>query len=313
VLPFVGDLDGSKIHVQAPTDVVFLCGGQVTDLSVKVPKSLRDAFLKIIDNPALKGRDLIQAEEITGQINFNAHYQDLLLFETDLAQITELILLFCESEGSLAELGAFSMVPDIAARLLVVIRDKYWTSDSFVKLGPLKALENKHGESAICVVDDLDIGMSGKSAESVKIDILKDRLREPIQLRMEKTREPSTFNSERSGHVIKLIVGLIQEYGALTVEEIALILKQLAVVRSDGEIRAYLLCAAAVKWVVEKKKGIRTYYIAHNVRDAASITWNGGTDVKNKARRRLLIREHWKKRDELRLRGIVEVYGGAPA
>jgi hypothetical protein len=310
VLPFAKDLDATKIRVQAPTAVVFLCGGQCSNINDKIPLSLRDAFLKILDNPALKGREIYQAEEITAQVVFTEHYQDLLQFETDFAQIAELILLFCESEGSLAELGAFSMVDEISARLLVVIRDKHWDTDSFVKRGPLKAIENRHGETAVYVIDDIDIGISDKTAADIKIDVLKQRLQEPIKVRLEKTREPTTFDQKRAGHVIKLIVGLVQEYGALAVEEIEHLLRFIGVERQASLIRAYLHCAEAVKWITVKRKGSTTYYFALNVSDAATISWNGNPDTKNRLRRRLLIREHWKQCDEVRYRGITEASGG---
>jgi hypothetical protein len=106
VLPYSQDLDADKIHVQAASDVIFLCGGPLSDLSEAVPLSLRDAFLKIIDYPLLRDRVLIQAEDITKDFLFFDYYDNILDFEADLAQIVELILLFCESEGSLAELGA---------------------------------------------------------------------------------------------------------------------------------------------------------------------------------------------------------------
>ena len=217
MLPFAGDLDGDKIHVQAPSAVVFLCGGQCSPIGSPTPRSLRDAFLKILD-PPLRGRQLVQAEDISALSIFGSHYDDLLLFETDLAQVAELILLFCESEGSFAELGAFSMVEEIASRLMVVVRDKHWVSDSFIKLGPLRALEKRHGASSVYVLDDEDIGMRGASAAHVNLDILKARLQEPLERRLAQTREPTTFDPGRGGHRIKLMVGLIQEYGALLLE-----------------------------------------------------------------------------------------------
>jgi hypothetical protein len=100
VLPYATDLDAEKIHVQAPSNIVFLCGGQISSISEVTPLSLRDAFLKILENPVLRGRDLILAEDITQNISFFEKYSDILEFETDFAQIVELIILFCESEGS---------------------------------------------------------------------------------------------------------------------------------------------------------------------------------------------------------------------
>lgn len=312
MLPFAGDLDGSKIHVQAPTDVVLLCGGECSDINVLPPRSLRDAFLKILKNPAIEGKDLLRAEDITALSIFSESYGDLLQFETDLAQITELILLFCESEGSLAELGAFAMENEISARLLVIIRDGHWDRESFVKLGPLRAIENRHGKTAIYVLDDSDIGMRHRSysAEHVKIDVLKERLQRPIELRLKETRVPTTFNPLWAGHVIKLTVGLIQEYGALTVDEIADTLRTLSVERSQEAITAYMHCAAVVKWVEKKRKGSTDYYFAQNVPDATTLSWGTKPELRNKGRRRLLIRDYWKAKDPLRYNGIVEVFGG---
>jgi hypothetical protein len=90
VLPYATDLDAEKIHVQAPSSIIFLCGGQLSDISEATPLSLRDAFLKILDNPILRARDLILAEEITQDFSFFDKYSDILEFETDFAQIVEL-------------------------------------------------------------------------------------------------------------------------------------------------------------------------------------------------------------------------------
>jgi hypothetical protein len=166
VLPYSQDLDAEKIHVRAPTSVIFLCGGPISSIAEPVPSSLRDAFLKILENPVLKGRDLIQAEDITSQISFFNKYENILDFETDLAQIVELIILFCESEGSLAELGAFAMINEIALRLFLVVREKHWNELSFVRLGPLRRIEKAHGRDCIFVVDDVSVGMRGNAFAS---------------------------------------------------------------------------------------------------------------------------------------------------
>src|SRR4028118_2064861 len=109
--PFVEYLDTKNIRVQAPTDVIFLCGGPMTDLAVRKPASLRDAFLKIVDNPLdRRKRELVLAEDVNVSYLSRQAYRDLLAFETDFAQICELIILFSESEGSLAELDRKSGV-----------------------------------------------------------------------------------------------------------------------------------------------------------------------------------------------------------
>ena len=107
---------------------------------------MRDAFLKKMTNPARDRYSLLLAEDITRKNKFSSFYDNILLFETDFAQLTELVLLFCESEGSFAELGAFAIIDEIAARLLVVIREKYWEIDSFITQGPSKPLKISLGK-----------------------------------------------------------------------------------------------------------------------------------------------------------------------
>lgn len=89
----------------------------------------------------------------------NGDYKDFLSLESDIAQISTLILLFSESFGSAAELGAFAMVEEIARKLLVVIDDKRYSENSFIKLGPLRAIQLSSGDGAVCVLnrDDLNI------------------------------------------------------------------------------------------------------------------------------------------------------------
>src|SRR5688572_28187359 len=96
---FVKHWNVGSIFVYAPTSCVLLCGGEMTGIGAKAPKSLRDAFYKIVDIPYLKGVDLIRAEDVEYAFLQEAHYEDLLRFETELAQICDVILLFCESEG----------------------------------------------------------------------------------------------------------------------------------------------------------------------------------------------------------------------
>jgi len=298
MLPFVGDLDVAHVHVQAPTDVVFLCGGPCTDLSQPTPVSLRDAFLKIVENKALVNRNLVQAEDISRLALFTDCYSDLLAFETEFAQITELILLFCESEGSLAELGAFAMVPDIASRLMVVMRDKYWEADSFVKLGPLRFLEKQYGSRSVFVLNDSDLALRGSTPTESTIPILKALLEPPIAERLKNTREPTTFVSSRPGHLIKLAVGLIQEYGALTTKELVDAFAAFSITKTETELSGYLLCAKSVGWITEQRRGHTNYFVAKdNLPDAATLRAKEDAKIKNKARRRLMIRDHWKQAD----------------
>jgi hypothetical protein len=308
MLPFVEDLDVTQLHVQAPTGIVFLCGGPMTRMDkfheVR-PQSMRDAFYRITTHPALGGRDIVMAEDFTKLSVFSAHYTDILEFESDLAQITELIILFCESAGSFAELGAFATVSEIAERLLVILRDHYADANSFITLGPITNLRNNHPYS-VFITEDAVLNIVNNSHEEIDLAALKSSLDQPLQLRMQKIQEPTTFKPDRAGHIIKLVVGLIQDYGALKIDELQSILLHLGVPQEGRRLRAFLLCAETVGWVKHEEKGFSKYFVALPGADAVTFTLADDVKVKNRRRRRLLIREHWQKNDPPRFRAITK-------
>ncbi|MBK4723488.1 retron St85 family effector protein [Azospirillum sp. YIM DDC1] len=316
LLPYAEDIDVERIHVKEPFDVILLCGGQYGDIGDPTPKSLRDAFLKAFPPPkAINNLELIQAEEITKQFDFRKNYDDILMFETDIAQIVRLIILFCESEGSLAELGAFAVIDEIMNRLFVVIRENHWNEPSFIKLGPLQRISREVGREAIHVVADDDVGLNGKSATSVDKKKLVEMLDGPLEQRLSATRDSTTFDQGRAGHVIKLIVGLVQEYGALTAQEISWILKLFNTEKSDNQIRGYLLCAISVGWLTCISKGSKDYYVQTSLSvskgiDAAVLPMKEGAKEMNKSRRRLAIRQHWMEKDKLRFAAIQQASKG---
>jgi hypothetical protein len=154
--------------------------------------------------------------------------------------------------------------------------------------------------------------MKETSAADIKIEVLRDLLQKPLNDRLTKTAEPTTFNSTKAGHVIKLIVGFVQEYGGLTLPEIETLLRNVNVTVNTRQVTGYLLCAKSLRWIVEKRKGSEDYFFATNLPDAATLKFKKSpTLVGDKLRRRTLIRDHWKKNDALRYRGIEEVFGGS--
>src|SRR5436190_6776347 len=100
-----------SVRVRAPSSIVFLCGG-VIDARLDPPTALRDAFYRSIKT-APPAYTVVLAED-ANPLTTDAGYGDLLSFESDIAQVVGLILLFAESAGSLAELGAFAALPTVA-------------------------------------------------------------------------------------------------------------------------------------------------------------------------------------------------------
>lgn len=237
-------------------------------------------------------------------------YDDLLAFEIDFAQICGLVLLFSESEGSIAELGSFSMIDEIASRLLVVVRDYYLKEDSFIKLGPIQQLRNNYREQSVFTLNDDDINVAKKTVHTVSLRILSDRLAPAIDLRFNAVRQRTQFDRKLVGHLIKMMVGFVQEFGALTAKELRILLSEFDIRISEKRIDRLLLCAEAALWVVRERRGFETYFIALPAdRDGLILRFVKGADLFNRARRRQVIRDYWEEQDGLRHKAILKHAG----
>src|SRR5690606_14152668 len=98
----------------------------------------------IHDHEAKISKKIWLAEEVTDWF-MEGIYHDLIDLETHLAHLSDLIVLIVESPGSIAELGAFSVVPEIREKLQVFIRQERYKSDSFISLGPIRSIKRSNG------------------------------------------------------------------------------------------------------------------------------------------------------------------------
>ncbi|WP_201026267.1 retron St85 family effector protein, partial [Pseudomonas aeruginosa] len=128
------DLTESKIHF-SKNPIVLLCGGHVpekehADAVDPSIRSLRDA-LKRKALALLKAPHIFRPEEITSW-HEDGVFRNLMDFEADLASICSLVAIAVESEGSIAELGAFSQLPDFQKKLIVFVPEEYAGAKSFI-------------------------------------------------------------------------------------------------------------------------------------------------------------------------------------
>jgi hypothetical protein len=309
-------VDAGSLRVHAPAPLIFLCGGPY-DATASTPKSLRDAFMRSAHKKPFDRHFPLLAEDLNAFFP-RGQYKDILSFEADLAQISDLIILFSESFGSAAELGAFSMVPEIAPRLLVVIDDHYYGHNSFITLGPIRSLENAYGETSVCVLNRTDINISSiRNIETINISVFSERLGAAFTTRIKTAREHTTFNKERHGHVIKLIVGLIQHYGALTLDEIDLFLDFWSIKLSRDRLSDLLLCAEFANWTLKDKRGLSTYYLTTATNEA--LQYKLRADLPDlarfnpiqlkKERWRADIVEYWRRNEPDRFSSITHARG----
>lgn len=308
-------IDPVSLRVHVPSRVVFLCGGAISDADPPEPPTmLRDAYYRHrkadLDNLPFR---VVLAEE-ADPLTTEAGYNDLLSFESDIAQIVGLIVLFVESAGSFAELGAFSALETIAPNLLAVMLDHYYDQRSFIKNGPIKYLESKLGEDSVLSIEMQELGITDASdITSVKSQVLCDALDGSIKYRLDKLSKWKAFDPQSDGHKILMMTGLCQEYGALTITELRWLLEFLNVEVDLSRLKSYVFCSELMGWVKLIRKGHQKYVVALMANDqerALDWVFDKGAPFKDRVRWRADIRASWKTTDAYRFRAISEVENG---
>lgn len=95
---------------------------------------------------------------------------NLSLFEGVLAEYADLVVILPDSPGSFAELGMFSVAPQVCPKLLLIIKGQYKGVANFINRGPVIAATNSRAQ-----VEYVDYADRQKVFEVVKTEVIKIR------------------------------------------------------------------------------------------------------------------------------------------
>lgn len=258
-IEFVKKIDLNKSRIKNYTGFVLFCGGEFDPISIK-PLSARDAVLRYIcDNNLDKSYRIIQAEDIQEWINYGI-YKNLIDFEEDLADLASLVVLFVESPGSIAELGAFCVINKISKKLIVFVRDYYCKYDSYIKLGPIKYLEEKNKESIrIYPWDQI-------TEECIIEKDVVSGITEDIEKYLNKLPKTNKFDSINHGHIMILLTDLIDIALAAKFNEIRNWLDLLGLDNDYSLLQKYLFTLVKLELIKEVNHG-DVYYIINEQKE----------------------------------------------
>jgi len=294
--------DATSLKVAAPLEIVFVCGG-TTDKSIPHDLTRRDALMSVCLVGDLSKYKFVKAEDVDN-LAPRGYYKDFLSFELDIAQLSQIVLVFCESAGSFVELGAFCMESEIAHRTLVVIDDLKYEEDSFIKWGALAYLEGLYSRSSFCVLKTNEIGQgAGSRPDDIDRDQFAAVIASALRERARVARENQNFDETKSGHIIKLITGLIQDYGSLTSAEIKSIMEKIGHPLEDAVFDRYAQCAEVLGWIKKDPRILTDYYTATSEKDAIRFTFS--SKPIDRSRWRADVLQYWKQHDPDRFRSII--------
>ncbi|MBZ0099077.1 MAG: retron St85 family effector protein, partial [Taibaiella sp.] len=128
------DLKSLRSYLRRDSSIVFVCGADP-----KLAGSCRSKFLKYAEKH-LANYDFFIAEDL---LNIKSVDSDLLSIEDKLAQFSDCVILFLESPGAFAELGAFANKSNLTSILLAVNDSAYSGARSFINDGPINKINRE--------------------------------------------------------------------------------------------------------------------------------------------------------------------------
>ncbi len=249
------DLTESKIHF-SKNPIVLLCGGHVPEKehadAVDPPiRSLRDA-LKRKALALLKAPHIFRPEEITSW-HEDGVFRNLMGFEADLASICSLVAIAVESEGSIAELGAFSQLPDFQKKLIVFVPEEYAGAKSFINLGILRHIKEKHGTGVKIYP------WSPRRPLEIPDDVVTDVM-EDITVELDGLKKSQNLSLDNNIHVVVLIYELIKLFVALKESEVIESIKGLGKEMHRDDVRRKIFLLQEFKLIRKVEYSDSTFY-----------------------------------------------------
>jgi len=284
------DLDKTRINLSP--HIVFVCGGYVNITDTTSNHSIRNMFMNISGTLGEKSEGFKLAENFK---YWERGYKDLSEFENDIAAISTLVVIFLESAGALTEFGMFFANSEIRSKLVVIVDNKYHEEESFIKYGLLNPLEGDDQKKVLVFeVDHEDIeNVDQKEIQEILADIMDH---------CEGKDQTEAFDKNKRGHIIFLVLQIVDLFSALTKKELAGYLINIGIEISAKELTSTLYILEQFQLVKQTKKSSQYfYYVPSSLSDRASLHFRGEERDGEKPKRydssaiRIQVRDYYEK------------------
>lgn len=160
-------------------------------------------------------------------------FKDLVSFELELAAICSLVVIVPESEGSLVELGAFSQLPELSEKSIVVCSSKFARDASFINLGILRFLTAEHPSRVKTYPWDT------KRPDTISSQLVDDVISD-IKQELENLPKSQTLKISQRAHSSIVICELLRLFIALKENEIQEYLSLMGLILTKDQLKAKL-------------------------------------------------------------------------
>ncbi|MGA4636877.1 retron St85 family effector protein [Pseudomonas solani] len=253
----ISDLDPAPSRIEfSQRPIVLLCGGSVPqkahpDLPDPPTRSIRHRIVNRFPE-----YELFRPEEI-GDWHADGVFKNLIDFESDLASICSLIVVVLESEGAIAEVGAFSQLSDFNKKLIAIVPDNHADDVSFINLGVLRHLRDSH-ETAVKRYP-WNIARPAEADDRTISDMIED-----IKSELDGLQKSQALKLASEAHLIILIYELSRMFIALKEVEILDAIKVLGGDIKKDNLRRKLFLLERLGFIKKISYSDAGYYAAVN-------------------------------------------------
>ncbi len=138
---------------------VFLCGA---NKGPNIPSERRKALCEFAQK-RLPGVCFFLAEKAFETLIKEGHKGNILDVEHLISEFSDYIIIVLESTSAFAELGAFAH-KELRDKLIVINDSKYKDTNSFIRLGPIKAIEEAKGSERVIYYGMSDDGVERRDS-----------------------------------------------------------------------------------------------------------------------------------------------------
>ncbi|SFG96615.1 hypothetical protein SAMN04487853_10831 [Proteus mirabilis] len=294
---FLNHIEVEKISLRNLPNYIFFCGGGINgdDLS-KINtselgefNSLRCAILHYLSSQEKElYQDVILAEKFHDWLD-DANINNLIDFEVLLAGLATAVILIVEGPGAHAELGAFSVMPQISSKLITIYNVNSIKNGqrTFIEWGPIKFLEKnekivlRHEWGVIYQLEDNAISQLIDYNDDFKalVNLIGTQLAKDIQGKSKKT---AVFSRETPSDMCLLVADLVYVFSALKLREIKTYINEYLKIDLEEKIlKEYLYSLKNLGLIKEKNAGAKYFLPTEKNKGFIKYQFKSSPDLPN--------------------------------
>jgi hypothetical protein len=238
-------------------------------------------------------------------------FEDLLELEGYLADVSDLIILFVESLGSLAELGAFATTESLRVKTLAVLNSTHRPEiRRFISDGPVRRIRRLNATLVRYFKWN-----EKKPSDRANVERFEEMSKDITQYALERVSsapKERTLNKNSDGNTMYLVADLINIIGISTAKDIIECLKLWGFELHDQKLNKYLFLLEHLDIIRREFHSDETYYLSKMSTTFIKYDFNPDAQARDRVRIKNLIRSSLYLNDEKRRRVFKQLLSQSP-